>query len=107
MAASHHILRAMQVRMITMPAGSYFGLCLVSCHQRKNVTHLKDVDGGLVDGADDGAPCVDGVAHGAHHDCGRPCIQPARGLVLHTHSCQLASALQREIKLTLLPQTLE
>ena len=36
-----------------------------------------------MDGADHSAPCVDGVAHCAHHDGGRPCIQATRWLVLH------------------------
>ena len=44
--------------------------------------HLEDVDGGLVDGAHDSAPCVDCVSHGAHHNCGCACIQAARGLIL-------------------------
>ncbi len=46
--------------------------------------HLEDVDGGLVDGAHDGAAGVDGVAHRAHHDGGRARIQPRRRLILHT-----------------------
>ena len=36
-----------------------------------------------MDGADNGAPCVDGVAHGAHHDRGRASVQAAGGLILH------------------------
>ena len=35
-----------------------------------------------MDGADDGAPCVDGVPHCAHHDCSRASVQAARGLIL-------------------------
>ena len=37
-----------------------------------------------MDGADDGAPCVDSVAHSAHHDCSRASVQAAGWLVLHT-----------------------
>ena len=44
---------------------------------------LEDVNGGLVDGADDNAPCVDGVAHCAHHDRGRVSVQAACGIILH------------------------
>ena len=44
--------------------------------------HLEDVDGGLVDGADHSAAGVDGVAHCAHHDGGRPRVQAARRLIL-------------------------
>ena len=36
-----------------------------------------------MDGADDGTPCVDGVAHCAHYDCGRASVQAACGLILH------------------------
>ena len=36
-----------------------------------------------MDGADDGAASVDGVAHCAHHDGGRPRVQATRRLVLH------------------------
>ena len=37
--------------------------------------HLEDVDGGLVDGADNGAAGVDCVAYGAHHDSSRARVQ--------------------------------
>ena len=45
---------------------------------------LKDVDGGLVDGADDGAARVDDIAHGPHHDCRRPGIQACHGIRIVT-----------------------
>ena len=43
-------------------------------HRRS--AHLKDVDGGLVDGAGDGAAGVNNVAHHAHYHSRRPGIQP-------------------------------
>lgn len=50
-------------------------------------THLKDVDGWLVDGAHDGAAGVDGVAHSAHNNCGRARIQPRCRLILQHINC--------------------
>lgn len=42
---------------------------------------LEDVDGGLVDGAGDGAAGVHDVAHHPHHNGGRPRIQPRSRLI--------------------------
>ena len=36
--------------------------------EQQLVEGLEDVDGGLVDGAHDGAPCVHNVTHGPHDD---------------------------------------
>ena len=44
----------------------------------QNDSHLKDVDGGLVDGAGDGAARIDDIADRTHHDCRCPCIQTWR-----------------------------
>ena len=45
-----------------------------------------------MDGADHSAAGVDGVAHGAHHDGGRPRVQARCWLVLHTHLCKWEAA---------------
>ena len=42
-----------------------------------------------MDGADDGAAGVDGVAHCAHHDGGRPRIQATCRLILHSSRISL------------------
>ena len=36
-----------------------------------------------MDGADNSAPCIDSVSHGAHHNRGCARIQAAGGLILH------------------------
>ena len=46
--------------------------------------HLKDVDRGLVDGADNGTPRIDGVTYCAHHNGCRPRVQARCWLVLCT-----------------------
>lgn len=51
---------------------------------RLEAADLKDVDGGLVDGAHDGAPRVHGVAHRAHHNSRRPRVQPCSRKRLET-----------------------
>ncbi len=56
--------------------------CMQCLARQTKRVHLEDVDGGLVDGAHDGAAGVDCVAHGAHHDGRRARVQPARRLVL-------------------------
>ena len=65
--------------------------------QKAVSARLKDVNGGLVDGAHDGAASVDGVAYGAHHNgsCSgiqpcphtAPCLAPRHGLVLSCNWC--------------------
>ena len=49
------------------------------------VTHLEDVNGGLVDGADDSAAGVNCVANCSHDYCGSTRVQP----------CQIQRAISR------------
>ena len=44
-------------------------------------TYIEDVNAGLVDGAHDGAPGVDGVAHSTHHNGGGTRVQSTGGPV--------------------------
>ena len=54
-----------------------------SLQQQQLVKRLKNVDGGLVDSAHNGAPRVDNVAHSPHYNGGRPGIQPCeQGTIL-------------------------
>ena len=46
--------------------------------QQQLIKGLKDVNAGLVDGADYGASCVDNVAHCSHHNGSRPCVQSCK-----------------------------
>jgi hypothetical protein len=56
--------------------------CGLHLEEEELVKGLEDVDGGLVDGADDGAACVDDITHGAHHNGGGTSIQ-AGGRLVH------------------------
>ena len=63
--------------------------------QQQLVEGLKDVDGGLVDGADYGAAGVADVADGPHDDGRRARIQPRGGLV-HKDDAGVGHQLHRD-----------
>ena len=46
--------------------------------QQQLIKGLENVNAGLVNGAHNGAPCVDYVTHCSHHNGSRPCIQTCK-----------------------------